>query len=92
MALLRDIRTGEIVADGPPEDLVLIADTLGFDEVMFDGVGASFDRVVCLNQVADNLGRMTTEARQAETARRIQLVGDPAPRTLMAAARARIEA
>ena len=32
MALLRDIRTGEIVADGPPEDLVLIADTLGFDE------------------------------------------------------------
>lgn len=43
MAQLLDARTSELIAEGTPLEVVLIADELGRDEVLFDGVGLGFD-------------------------------------------------
>lgn len=43
MAQLRDGRTGELLAEGAPVEMVALADALGRGEVMFDDVGAAFD-------------------------------------------------
>jgi hypothetical protein len=42
MAQLRDAKTGECIAEGTPEEMVLLADEVGVEEVMFDGVGEGF--------------------------------------------------
>lgn len=43
MAQLRDAQTSEIIAEGTPAALVFLADKLGRDDVLFDGVGLTFD-------------------------------------------------
>ena len=43
MAQLRDAQTGECLAEGAPEEMVLLAEEVGVAEVMFDGVGGGFD-------------------------------------------------
>lgn len=43
MAQLRDKHTSELIAEGSPVEMVLLADQLGRDEVLFDGVGLQFD-------------------------------------------------
>lgn len=43
MAQLRDTKTSEILYEGTPLEVALIADEIGRDEVLFDDVGESFD-------------------------------------------------
>src|SRR5689334_13994550 len=43
MAQLRDVKTSEILFEGTPYEVVLMADKLGRDEVLFDDVGLGFD-------------------------------------------------
>lgn len=40
MAQLRDAQTSELLADGDPRDLIIIADRIGADRVLWDDVGA----------------------------------------------------
>lgn len=58
MAQLRDKKTSELVAEGTPLAVVLLADELGRDEVLFDDVGLDFDPDAVLaahNEHVDNL-------------------------------------
>jgi hypothetical protein len=50
MAQLRDAQTSELIAEGDALDLVVIADELGFDEVLFDDVGEHFDPAAALEE------------------------------------------
>lgn len=43
MAQLRDSRTSEFIASGTAEEMVLLADRLGADNVLFDDVGLGFN-------------------------------------------------
>lgn len=43
MAQLRDAHTSALILEGTVEDVVAVADELGHDEVLFDGVGENFD-------------------------------------------------
>lgn len=43
MAILRDAQTGQGIATGTPLDMVVLADQLGRDQVLFDDVGKEFD-------------------------------------------------
>lgn len=64
MAQLRDAQTSEILAEGSPLEVALIAQTLGRREVLFDDVGQGFDpdaviaaheeHLAALNSVAAN--------------------------------------
>jgi hypothetical protein len=87
---LRDASTGESVAEGAADDLVLIAAQLGQDEVVFDDVGPHFDRTACMNQVADAVAALTGDALATEITRREALLTDPGPAGRLAAARDRI--
>lgn len=55
MAQLRDIRTSEFIFEGTPEECVLLADKIGRDEVLFDGVGEAFDPDAVLTSYNDRL-------------------------------------
>lgn len=43
MAQLRDAQTSEIIAEGTPAALVFLAEKLGRENVLFDGVGLGFN-------------------------------------------------
>lgn len=43
MAQLRDAQTSALLAEGTPTEVVLIAEEVGRDRVLFDDVGAGFD-------------------------------------------------
>lgn len=43
MAQLRDARTSEILHEGTPLEVALLAEKIGRDEVLFDDVGEGFD-------------------------------------------------
>lgn len=55
MAQLRDIQTSEFIFEGTPEECVLLADKIGRDEVLFDGVGEAFDPDAVLTNYNDRL-------------------------------------
>jgi hypothetical protein len=42
MAQLRDVKTSEVLHEGTPLEVVLIADEIGRDEILFDDVGEGF--------------------------------------------------
>ena len=81
MAQLRDAQTSEILAEGSPTEVVLIADQLGRAEVLFDDVGQGFDpdavlaahneQLAAMNAVAANVDEeesVRTRAAQAVAA------------------------
>lgn len=43
MAQLRDKLTSALLAEGTPEEMVLLANEIGMDEILFDDVGLRFD-------------------------------------------------
>lgn len=43
MAQLRDAQTSQYLAEGTPIEVALIAEAIGFSEVIFDDVGEGFD-------------------------------------------------
>ena len=69
MAQLRDAQTSELIAEGPPLELVLLAGELGRDEVLFDDVGEAFDPDEVLAAARENeegLKRAAAAARGEE--------------------------
>lgn len=54
MALLR-AHTGNLLAEGTPTEMVLLADMLGRDEVMFDDVTPGFNPDSVLTAHAENV-------------------------------------
>lgn len=44
MAQLRDALTSALIAEGTPAEMVVIADAVGRDQVLFDGVGWDLER------------------------------------------------
>lgn len=72
MAQLRDAQTSELIAEGAPLEMVLLADKLGRAEVMFDDVGEAFDPDAVLDAARRNeqgLKRAASDARGDERAR-----------------------
>lgn len=65
MAQLRDVETGELLAEGTPVEIAAIAAELGIDEVLFDGVGLAFDHAAVLE--ANDREIAGLEAAGAET-------------------------
>ena len=69
MAQLRDAQSSQILAEGTPIEMVLLADRIGHDEVLFDDVGPAFDpdAVRRAHQAqADGLERAAAEASGRE--------------------------
>lgn len=48
MAQLRDRQTSVLIAEGTPIALALIAERIGYDDVLFDDSGAGFDAAAAL--------------------------------------------
>jgi hypothetical protein len=63
MAQLRDARTSEIIAISEPAALVLLADELGRENILFDDVGVEFDPDAVLEAHNANLESMSKLAR-----------------------------
>jgi hypothetical protein len=55
MPYLRDAHTSEAIFEGTPEELALLANELGRDEVLFDGVGLAFDPDAVLSARQENI-------------------------------------
>ena len=55
MAQLRDANTSAHLADGTPEELVLVAEQVGRDRVLFDGVGEGFNPDAVLQAYRENM-------------------------------------
>lgn len=76
MPQLRDAKTSELLAERDDVvELVVIADKVGRDEVLFDGVGDHFDPDAVLEahrQAADGLERAHREERDRDAKRRLQ--------------------
>lgn len=76
MPQLRCALTSEVIAEGDPWHLCLIADQLGRDEVLFDGVntyqhgelvGEAFNPDAVLASHADELARLEAQREDAES-------------------------
>lgn len=52
MAQLRHAETSALLAEGHPRDLVIVADAIGFDRVVFDDVGPDFDPAAVRDAIA----------------------------------------
>lgn len=65
MAQLRDARTSELIAEGTPTELALLADRLGRDEVLFDDVGHTFDPDAVLEAHRENIAGLEAAAAAA---------------------------
>ncbi len=48
MSQLRDMQTSELIAEGTPLEIVLVAQRLGPGEVLYDDVGLAFDPAAVL--------------------------------------------
>lgn len=91
MAQLRDAQTSEIIAEGTPVEVALIAETLGVTNVLFDDVGPAFNPATVVQEHKDrvkglrdaNLRDAEQEARAAE--RNATSKTDPADKALKAA-------
>jgi hypothetical protein len=55
MAQLRDARTSDILYEGTPLEVALMAEKLGRDEVLFDDVGGGFDHQATIAAHQDNV-------------------------------------
>jgi hypothetical protein len=55
MAQLRDAQTSQYMADGSPDEMVLLAEEIGRAEVLFDGVGLAFDPAATLASHRDRV-------------------------------------
>lgn len=94
MAQLRDIQTSECIFTGDLSDALVLADAVGFDQVLFDDVGKDFDpeaawadheaRVAALETASKS--RAETATKESRAAAKDELeslavdadVGDPA--------------
>lgn len=68
MAQLRDASTSECIAIGDAPDLLIIADELGHDAVLWDDVGAAFDIDALRAQVEHQAQANAKEAQAREQA------------------------
>lgn len=83
MAQLRDVQTSELIAEGTPLELALIAGRLGEREVLFDDVGEGFDPAAVRQAAEQNAAGLEGAAAEA--------TGDDAARLAEAAAEARAD-
>lgn len=67
MAQLRDALTSEFLAEGDPTALVLLAEKIGPDEVIFDGVGEHFNPDEVLRAYNENLSGLQGAAGEASS-------------------------
>jgi hypothetical protein len=93
MAQLRDAHTSELIAEGTPLELAVLAEELGRDEVLFDGVGTEFDPDAVLDAARQRAAELDTvdtkEGRKAAKAAAAEL---EAPRELVDQAAGELEA
>lgn len=86
MAHLRDAKTGELIAEGTPLEVVLVADKLGLKagvvgpdelpgelEALYDDVGLGFDPGAVLLQAGENAGGLEAAAKDAKGEERKRL-------------------
>lgn len=66
MAQLRDAQTSELIAEGTPTELVLLADELGVEEVLFDDVGEHFNPDAVRQAHGDQVAGLERAARDAK--------------------------
>lgn len=66
MAQLRDKKTSEFIAEGSPVEMVLLADEVGIDEVLFDGVGLRFNPAEVRQEYQDRIDGMKLAAADTE--------------------------
>lgn len=67
MAQLRDAQTSEFLHQGSPTEMVLLAERLGRDQVIFDDVGLSFDPDAVLAEYKAELSGLKLAARDPGT-------------------------
>lgn len=72
MAQLRDAQTSELLAEGTPADLVLLADRLGPDRVIFDGVPVE---AIDLDAIRQRNAELVDELGDDEAARQDTVAG-----------------
>lgn len=65
MAQLRDAQTSELIAEGTPLEVALIAGELGRKDVLFDGVGEAFDADAVIAAHRENVEGLERGAREA---------------------------
>lgn len=66
MAQLRDGKTSEILFEGTPLEVVLIADEIGREEVLFDDVGEAFNPDAVIGAHRDSLAAMDAAAKNTK--------------------------
>lgn len=72
MPQLRDALTSELVAEGTPEELVLIAQQFPTGEVIYDGVGAEFNPDAVLKARQESLDGMNAALDAPDTPERMK--------------------
>lgn len=76
MPQLRDAQTSVLLAESPdPRDLAVIAESIGFDRVIFDDVGLAFDPEAAVKAAHDRANELTGLAGAEEIGRMEALAG-----------------
>lgn len=65
MAQLRDAISSQFLAEGTPLEVALLAQEIGFDEVIFDDVGVGFDPQALIAAHAEVLTNVPEDAPEA---------------------------
>lgn len=66
MAQIRDAQTSQILAEGTPLEVALAARALGTKEILFDGVGESFDPDAVITAHEESMAGLEGLAAEAE--------------------------
>jgi hypothetical protein len=62
VAQLRDKTTSALIVEGTPLEVASVAQDLGFDEVLFDDVGAAFDPLAVIAAHKENVEGLAAAA------------------------------
>lgn len=73
MAQLRDAQTSELIAEGTPLEVAIVARRIGFDEVLFDDVGENFDPAATLDAYDRELAGLEQAVAAAKGEARAEL-------------------
>jgi hypothetical protein len=65
MAQLRDKITSELLAEGTPLEVALVAELIGFDEIIFDDVGQAFDPAAVLAGHRESIANLEVMAKSS---------------------------
>lgn len=66
MAQLRDKKTSEVIFEGTPVEVASMAQKVGFDEILFDGVSQEFDPSSVLKSFTEETESLKSIAKSDE--------------------------